>query len=76
MLPKKQPSKSASCSASLTVPELDQSKTTVLNTLLFYGGFAAPAIMNDTAQEAGFLAFMYPAADAEELKKTIGTIDR
>jgi hypothetical protein len=33
MLPKKQPTKSASCSASLTVPELDQSKTTVLNTL-------------------------------------------
>jgi hypothetical protein len=33
MLPKKQPSKSASCSASLTVTELDQSKTTVLNTL-------------------------------------------
>jgi integrase len=33
MLPKKQPSKSASCSASLTVPELDQPKTTVLNTL-------------------------------------------
>jgi len=44
--------------------------------LLFYGGFAAPAIMNDTAQEAGFLAFMYPAANADELKKTIGTIDR
>jgi integrase len=33
MLPKKQPSNSASRSASLTVPELDQSKTTVLNTL-------------------------------------------
>src|SRR5580692_11640165 len=33
MLRKKQPSKSASCSASLTMPELDQSKTTVLNTL-------------------------------------------
>src|SRR5277367_7045368 len=33
MSPKKQPSKSASCSPSLTVPELDQSKTTVLNTL-------------------------------------------
>ena len=32
MLPKKHPSKSASCS-NLTVPELDQSKTTVLNTL-------------------------------------------
>jgi len=44
--------------------------------LVFYGGFSAPAIMNDTAQDAGFLAFIYPAADAEELKKTIGTIDR
>ena len=32
MLPKKQPCRSVSCS-SLTVPELDQSKTTVLNTL-------------------------------------------
>jgi hypothetical protein len=33
MSTKKRPSKSESCSASLTVPELDQSKTTVLNTL-------------------------------------------
>jgi integrase len=33
MSPQKQPRKSASCSASLTVPELEQSKTTVLNTL-------------------------------------------
>ena len=33
MSPKKQPCKSASCSASLTVPELEQSKTTVLNML-------------------------------------------
>jgi hypothetical protein len=33
MSPKKQPCKSASCSASLTVPELKQSKTTVLNML-------------------------------------------
>lgn len=33
MLPEKQPSKPASCSASLTVAELDQSKTTVLNTV-------------------------------------------
>jgi hypothetical protein len=33
MLPKKEPRKSANCSASLTVPELDQSKTTVLSTL-------------------------------------------
>jgi hypothetical protein len=33
MSSKKRPSKSASFSASFTVPELDQSKTTVLNTL-------------------------------------------
>jgi integrase len=33
MSPPKQPRKSASCSASLTVPELEQSKTTVLNML-------------------------------------------
>src|SRR5277367_1425794 len=33
MLSQKQPRKSASCSASFTVPELDQSKTTVLNML-------------------------------------------
>jgi hypothetical protein len=32
--------------------------------------------MDDTNQEAGFLAFIYPVGDAEELKKTIGTIDR
>ena len=31
---------------------------------------------DDTTREAGFLAFVYPASDAEELKKTIGTIDR
>jgi hypothetical protein len=33
MSSKKQPRKSASCTASLTVPELEQSKTTVLNML-------------------------------------------
>jgi hypothetical protein len=32
--------------------------------------------MDDTSQEAGFLAFMYPVAEAEDLKRTIGTIDR
>lgn len=44
--------------------------------LFFYGGFAAREVMDDTAQEAGFLAFLYPESNAEELKKTIGTIDR
>jgi hypothetical protein len=33
MSPQKQPRKSAGCSATLTVPELEQSKLTVLNTL-------------------------------------------
>lgn len=44
--------------------------------LHFYGGFDAREIMDDTAREAGFLAFLYPASDAEELKKTLGTVDR
>jgi hypothetical protein len=44
--------------------------------MLFWGGFDAHEIMDDTTKEGGFLAFLYPASDAEELKKTIGTIDR
>jgi len=44
--------------------------------LHFYGGFDAREIMDDTGREAGFLAFLYPASDAEELKKTLGTVDR
>ena len=43
--------------------------------MLFYGGFDAREIMDDTSREAGFLAFIYPVSGAEELKKTIGTID-
>ena len=43
--------------------------------LHFYGGFDAREIMDDTSREAGFLAFLYPAPNAEELKKTLGTID-
>ena len=44
--------------------------------LHFYGGFDAREIMDDITREAGFLAFLYPAADVEELSKTLGTIDR
>lgn len=44
--------------------------------MLFYGGFDAREIMDDTTKEAGFLAFLYPASNAEDLKKAIGTIDR
>lgn len=43
--------------------------------MLFYGGFDAREIMDDTTQEAGFLTFLYPASDADELKKRLGTID-
>jgi len=43
--------------------------------LVFYGGFDGREIMNDTTREAGFLGFIYPAADAEALKATIGTVD-
>lgn len=47
-----------------------------LESLLFYGGFSPRDVMDDTSREAGFLAFLYPAANAENLRKTIGTIDR
>jgi len=43
--------------------------------LLFYGGFAPRAVMNDRVRDAGFLAFMYRAANPEELRSRIGTID-
>ena len=44
--------------------------------MLFYGGLAAREVMDDTTQEAGFLTSLYPASNAEDLKKTLGTIDR
>ncbi len=43
--------------------------------LNFYGGFDPREIMDNTMKEAGFLAFVYPATNAESLKETIGTID-
>jgi hypothetical protein len=43
--------------------------------MCFYGGFATREIMDDTTQDAGFLGFIYPVPDADQLKKHIGTID-
>lgn len=43
--------------------------------LIFYGGFSPPEIMTDATKEAGFLAFVYPASNADELRNRIGTID-
>jgi hypothetical protein len=44
--------------------------------MLFYGGFDAHEVMFDTALNAGFLTFLYPASEAEELKKILGSIDK
>ena len=41
--------------------------------LLSYGGFDAPEVMNDTSKHA--VSCLYPAKDAEQLKKMIGTVD-
>ena len=43
--------------------------------LLFIGGFDPRETMNDTAREAGFLAFRYPAGDADDLKQRLGSVD-
>ena len=43
--------------------------------LLFIGGFDPREIMNDTTREAGFLAFRYPADDADDLKQRLGSVD-
>jgi hypothetical protein len=41
----------------------------------FYGGFDPREFMDNTMKEAGFLTFLYPASNAENLKRTIGMID-
>lgn len=43
--------------------------------MLFYGGFDPRVVMDDVTKDANFLAFMYPASDAEALKALLGTVD-
>jgi hypothetical protein len=43
--------------------------------LMFIGGFDPREVMDDTRREAGFLAFVYPAANPGELKQKLGTVD-
>jgi hypothetical protein len=43
--------------------------------LMFYGGFDPSDTMLDPMKEAGFLAFLYPVRDSEDLKERIGTVD-
>jgi len=42
---------------------------------MFYGGFDAPETMEDSNKEAGFLAFIYPVAEADTLRERIGSVD-
>jgi hypothetical protein len=44
--------------------------------MLLLGGFDVREIMDDTTKNAGFLTFLYPASDSEELKKRLGTTDK
>jgi hypothetical protein len=43
--------------------------------LLFLGGFDSKEIVNDRTKDSGFLAFIYPVADAETLRRRLGCID-
>ncbi len=43
--------------------------------LLFLGGFDSKEVVNDRTKDSGFLAFLYPAADAETLKEKLGCLD-
>jgi hypothetical protein len=42
---------------------------------IFQGGFDPPEIMTDPKKEAGFLAFIYPVPDADQLRKRLGSVD-
>jgi hypothetical protein len=42
---------------------------------LFYGGFDPTEIMTNPDKEAGFLAFLYPLAEAEKVMERIGSVD-
>ena len=53
------------------IPRVDQSP----EALIFYGGFDSREVMDDLTKEAGFLAFIYPVSNADDLKRRIGTID-
>ena len=43
--------------------------------MVFYGGFDPRERMDNTLSEAGFLAFIYPASNPDELRQRIGTSD-
>lgn len=42
---------------------------------MFYGGFDPVEIMDNANRQAGFLAFLYPIADAIKLRERLGSVD-
>jgi hypothetical protein len=42
---------------------------------LFQGAFDAPETMIDPMKEAGFLAFMYPVSEADNVRERLGSVD-
>jgi hypothetical protein len=42
---------------------------------IFYGGFDPREIMTDSTKEAGFLAFIYPLAESEDIRERLGSVD-
>jgi hypothetical protein len=43
--------------------------------LMFYGGFDAPETMMDPTREGGFLAFIYPVSEVDNIRQRLGTVD-
>jgi hypothetical protein len=42
---------------------------------MFYGGFDPAEVVNDTTRGAGFLAFLYPISEADEMRERLGSVD-
>jgi hypothetical protein len=42
---------------------------------LFYGGFDPAERMNDLTKEAGFLGFLYPVSEADNVRQRLGSVD-
>jgi hypothetical protein len=43
--------------------------------LMFYGGFDALEAMTDPTKEGGFLAFIYPVSEADNIRQRLGSVD-
>jgi hypothetical protein len=43
--------------------------------LMFYGGFDAFEAMTDPTKKGGFLAFIYPVSEADNIRERLGSVD-